>query len=355
MATIKQRGKGGCSWQVKIRRQLPNGEFFKRSRTFETYAEAKQWADVTEGRISGDEFIDKSKERRTTLKDLLTRYLDEVTETKEGKAQERYRIRQWMREEWALWPLVSVETAQIVEWRNCRVAEGKAPSTISNAMNLLSAVYKQAIEWGYKVGNPVQGVKRPKPNAGREAYLEPDQEKKVLAECEQGPPWLPWCVRIALATAMRASEIRRLQWVHIHEDEGYVHLPKTKNDQKRDVPLVLPGTVAIFKELRTTTALPRRVDGYLFGDPEKPKKEGGFSKDMLSQAFADASERAEIEITFHDLRHVATTRLALLHRDALDLAKTTGHKTLSVLARYYNEKTKDRVKRLRRQLNELAP
>jgi len=348
MATITERVKGGYSWQVKIRRKLPSGELFKQSRTFETYAEAKRWADVVEGRISGDEFIDKSKERRTTLKVILTRYLDEVTPTKAGAKQEAYRLRQWMREEWASWPLISVETAQIVEWRNQRIAERKAPSTISNAMNLLSAVYKQAIEWGYKVGNPVQGIKRPKANAGREAFLDPREEKKLLAECKKGPPWLAWCFRIAIATAMRASEIRRLQWKHIHENEGYVHLPKTKNEEKRDVPLVLPGAVAIFKELRTTTTLPRRLDGYLFGDPSSTKKEGGFSKDMLSQAFADAATRAKVRIRFHDLRHVAITRLAPLHRDALDLSKTTGHKTLTVLARYYNEKTRDRVKRLRK-------
>jgi integrase len=346
MATIYKRGD--LSWQVKVRRKQPSGDAVRQTRTFERYDEAKRWADVIEGRISGHEYVDKSKERRTSLKEIIERYLKEVTPTKGGAKQEEYRLNQWMREEWASWSIVSVETTQIVQWRDRRIAEGKKPSTISNALNLLSAVFKQSLEWGYKVGNPVQGVKRPKPNAGREAYLDADEEERLFTACEQGPPWLSWCFRIALATAMRASEIRRLQWRHVHEEKGYVHLPETKNDEKRNVPLVLPQSVILFRELRSTTALPHREDGYVFGDPTKEKQDGGFTKDMLSQAFADAAAAAKIEVTFHDLRHVAITRLVPLHRDALDLSKTTGHKTLSILARYYNEKIEDRVERLQR-------
>jgi len=66
-----------------------------------------------------------------------------------------------------------------------------------------------------------------------------------------------------------------------------------------------------------------------FGDPEISKIDaGGFTKDALSQAFRDAARKAGLVITFHDLRHVATTRLAPLHDNVLDLAATTGHKTL---------------------------
>jgi len=50
-----------------------------------------------------------------------------------------------------------------------RTAEGKAPTTISNAVNLLSAVYKTAIaKWGYRVANPAPAC-RARGNARRAA------------------------------------------------------------------------------------------------------------------------------------------------------------------------------------------
>jgi hypothetical protein len=43
------------------------------------------------------------------------------------------------------------------------------------------------------------------------------------------------------------------------------------------------------------------------------------------------------DLTFQDLRHVATTRLKVVHDDALNLSKTTGHEDLRSLARLAQE------------------
>lgn len=337
MATIVNRGE--AQWLVRIRRSGHKPI----NRTFETYEAAKEFADVTEGRISGREYVDRTKEQRATLKDLLDRYEQEITPTKKGERQERTRLQQWRNEPLASWSLPAVTSADIAEWRKRREAEGKAPSTISNAMNLLSAVYKVAIsEWGYRVTNPVQGVRRPKAAPPRWATLSADEEARLLDACREGPPWLVWCVRIALTTAMRAGEIRRINWNHVYDT--HLHLPETKNGQERDVPLTAAGH-AVIEEMRE--ALPRRFDGWAFGDPDATKDDGGFTKDMLSQAFRDAARKADVTLTFHDLRHVATTRLAPLHRDVLELAATTGHKTLNVLKRYYNPTPEQRAAELR--------
>jgi integrase len=86
----------------------------------------------------------------------------------------------------------------------------------------------------------------------------------------------------------------------------------------------------------------------VFGNPEiETSAKGGFTKEMLSLAFREAAARAGLSITFHDLRHVATTRLAPLHNDILELSATTGHKTLNVLKRYYNPDPKERAAALR--------
>lgn len=94
----------------------------------------------------------------------------------------------------------------IAEWMEARAAEGKAPTTISNAVNLLSAVYRTAIaKWGYRVTNPCAGLPRPKQRPPRSAHLSQDQEKRLIAACKEGPVWLVWCVQLAIETAMRAA------------------------------------------------------------------------------------------------------------------------------------------------------
>ena len=91
MATIQQRGD--AQWRVQIRRRGPNGKLVAKARTFETHAAAKRWANVTEGRISGDEYTDRSKERRATLKEIVERYAREISPNKKGHASEVYRLR----------------------------------------------------------------------------------------------------------------------------------------------------------------------------------------------------------------------------------------------------------------------
>ncbi len=331
--------RGDAQWQVKIRRGRQSV-----SRTFDTYNDALTWRNVTVGHIDGHEYVDKSRERRSTLTHLLERYEREITPTKKGAQQERYRIKQWKAEPFATWALPAVESKTIADWIAQKQAQGAAPSTISNAVNLLSAVFKIARgAWGYKVVNPCTQVPRPKARPPRTARLTSEQEKQLLTACREGPPWLEWCTKLAIETAMRASEIRHLRWEHIHET--HIHLPKTKNGEARDVPLTL-AALTVIKNMRKK--LSRRTDGWVFGDPTiEGKDPGRFTKDMLSQAYRDAAQSVGVELTFHDLRHVATTRLADLHENVLELAATTGHKTLNVLKRYYNPDPGKRAAQLR--------
>lgn len=152
MATFTSRGDR--QWRVQIRRK----GHAPICRTFEVYADAKRWADELEGRISGETYVDRSEAKGTKLRELLTQYLDEVTPTKKGASQERYRIAQWLREDMADWSVMAVQPKDVAEWRRKQEAAGKAPSTINNAINLLSSVFRTASsEWGYPIPIPAKG------------------------------------------------------------------------------------------------------------------------------------------------------------------------------------------------------
>lgn len=174
---------------------------------------------------------------------------------------------------------------------------------------------------------------------------------KLLEACQTlGPKWLPYIVSIAIETAMRQSEIRRIHWDHVFET--HIHLPETKNGESRDVPLT-EEALAVIEQIRRN--LPRRNDRWMFGDPDQPMSSGGITLHAVTREFADAVTWAieqpgglSQKYTFHDLRHVAITELKQDHVDAMDLAKTTGHKTVNLLHKvYYNPDPEERANDIR--------
>lgn len=86
MATFRKLPSG--SWQVQIRRK---GES-PLSKTFTNKTLADQWARSIESQIDRGVFVDRSEAERTTLADLIDRYISEVTPTKKGIKQETYRL-----------------------------------------------------------------------------------------------------------------------------------------------------------------------------------------------------------------------------------------------------------------------
>ncbi len=334
--------RGPHQFQVKIRRNGAN-----LSETFETLAAAKSWRTVKIGKVVAGDFVDRTKEKRATLRDLVQRYLDDVTPTKKGSRQEANRLRAWMRSDLAPYSIAGIEPSDIASWIAARKDEGKAPTTISNAVNLLSAVFGKAREWGYNIDNPCRGVARPSPRPARFAVMSEADQRLLIQACERGPMWLPFVVKLALTTGMRQGEIRRLNWNHIHDT--HAHLPDTKNGTSRDVILTTAGA-AVIAELRQN--LPRRLDGWVFGDPDKLSADGGFTEWQVQQAYADAAKWAAEHLgvkrlTFHDLRHVALTALADYHDNLIELQQTSGHKTLSSLARYMNKTPEEKAKKVR--------
>lgn len=176
--------------------------------------------------------------------------------------------------------------------------------------------------------NPVSGISLPTLPNGRERRLEGDEETRLLAAAARFNP-LSEVITLAIETAMRRSEIMGLTWVNVNLTHRVAHLPETKNGSPRDVPLSTRAA-HVFQEL------PRRIDGRVFGT----------TPGYISIAFCRATAAAEIEnLTFHDLRHEATSRLAEKF-DMHTLMKITGHKDVRMVLRYYHPRAEDLAKQL---------
>ena len=118
---------------------------------------------------------------------------------------------------------------------------------------------------------------------------------------------------------MRRGEIAGLRWENVNLKQRSAHLPDTKNGTARTVPLSLEAVVIL-------QSLPRRLDGRVFNLG---------SESITSDMFMACRAAGITGLTFHDLRHEAISRLfENTDLDAMEIARISGHQTLSMLSRY---------------------
>ncbi|MHB8543868.1 MAG: site-specific integrase [Leptospirales bacterium] len=347
MAYFQQRSG---NWRAIVKR---NGHE-RITRTFDTKGEAEVWARSIECEMDRGIFVSRKEAESTTLSEALDRYEREVIPAKKGAVQESMRIRIWKRHPLAHRFIASIHGKDIAAYRDARLKE-VAPNTVRHELAVLSHLFTIAIkEWGMAgLINPVQQIRAPKMPPGRDRRLLPGELEKIIESSES--VHLPDIVRLAVETGMRQAEIAGMTWDLVDLKKRIVTLLKTKNGEKRIVPLPLEA-------VRILSELPRRIDGQVWGI--QPRTVAIAFARALSKARSFYEKECErkkekpdpsflVNLHFHDLRHEATSRFFELGLDATKVKEITGHKTYSMLARYTHLKAEDiaaeidKLKRLR--------
>lgn len=349
MASFRKSSKG---WRAEI---CVKGQ--RDSATFATKAQAQAWAAVreTELRDSKAGGIVAGK----TVRDAFDRYEKEVSRTKRGHRFEALRMAVLAEIEIGERPvkfgdikLSDLTSEHLGKLRDARLgmevaqrqiedvdptpARTISGSTVNREFNLLSHVFNTARrEWKWIAESPTKDVRRPKNPPPRDRRIREDEiERLCIALGFDEGPTTTTSQRVAVAflfaieTAMRAGEICSLVPEHV---QGQVaHLPQTKNGTKRDVPLSK-------RAVELLSYLPKPKDGgSVFGITPK----------SLDALFRKAKDRCGItDLTFHDSRHEAITRLAK-KLNVLELARMVGHRDLRMLQVYYNETAAEIATRL---------
>jgi integrase len=260
------------------------------------------------------------------MNDLFIRYANEISETKKGARWEVVRLNMFARFALAEVKLVDLRREHLEIYISERL-KSVEPSSVNRELNLISHCLTQARRWRLMSHNPMDDLRRPKDPPPRDRMFSQAEIDALLTvlDYDSGPVVLSR-QRVALAllfafeTAMRAGEICSIVAKHINLNECTVHLPKTKNGLPRTVPLS-PKAIELLKRF----------------EPWGDNPVFGLKSGVLSTIFTSAVKKAGIEnLTFHDSRHEATTRLAKTF-DVLQLARITGHKDLKQLMTYYNE------------------
>jgi integrase len=320
MAAIDRLASG--KWRAQVRR-----EGIRHSKTFPTRRDAERWAARLEGAIASGDYVDLAEARRTTLYEALERYLAEVAEHKRGWVQERNRVRQWQRDPLAQRSLASVRSTEIAAWRDERVKAGRAPSTIRNALSVISQVYKLAAsEWMMPLANPVAAVRMPRLRPPRDRRLEPGELEAILAALSC--PWTRAAALLAVETGCRRGELLGLLWPDVRGNVA--QLRRTKNGRPRTVPLSS-------RALAVLERLPRSLHGRVLP----------IEATVLDHRWRRACAAAGVEgVTFHTLRHEATSRLFERGLDVVEVMSITGHSSLAMVQRYAHLRARNLVAKL---------
>ncbi|MBT8568837.1 site-specific integrase [Polynucleobacter paneuropaeus] len=316
MATLRKRSNG--HWQARVRKA--NQSITK---TFINKVDAERWAKQTEVELDKGSFVNLGLAERTTFTEIIERYIAEVLPTMRGGKADYIRLKALARRPIAKLNMVSLTPQKIAQHRDERLRE-IAPATVIRELSYFSSIITYARkEWGININNPVALVARPKNPQGRSRILDATETNalfEALRPTGRRSIWMLPLVRLALETAMRRSELLGLRWEHIDLRRRTIFLQLTKNGTSRTVPL---STHAI----QILTEMPHHFDGRVFP----------VTHEVVSQAFNRARKQAGVkDIRFHDLRHMAITKLAEKLPNLIELSAVSGHKSLTMLKRYYH-------------------
>lgn len=379
MATFEKQKNG--RWKAKIRRT----GWPAQSKVFDTKTDAEAYARATEREMDRGAFINRDDAERTTFGQAAARYEREVLPTKRGAVQDGARLAHLVAK-FGKYSLASITAAKLSEHRDERLKAVSA-QTVVHELGLLSRIFKAcAMDWNIALpqGVPTALVRKPVVSRGRDRRLEEGEEtllRAALSECKT--PWPMAAFVLALETAARQSEILSLKWKEVDLAKRTARLRGigggvTKSGAEyRDVPLSSAAVAFL-------ASLPRSVGGNVVPltknalqlSHERARERGrrmhlhGLLKIKLHNAGLDAkaiekeisalvykknsplalttnllteidsNQKILLDLTFHDLRHEATSRLAeklQIH----EIMKVTGHASSKMLARYYHPRAED--------------
>ena len=243
--------------------------------------------------------------------------------------------------------LRDVTTAEVQDFLTTLRTEGLSVATVNRYASALSVAFRAAVEKGYAITNPTEGL----PKRGREdkravPFLSTGDVDRIVAEARE--PAFAAYLRVLADTGLRLSEAVRLEWRDVDLRRKVLVVRTSKIHQPRDIPLTKRARAA-FESIRDARG-PLPVAG---SEPVWPAYRA-LSKSALSRRFARAAVRAGFEGLggIHALRHVFCSQNAQAGTPLPTIAALAGHKSIATTMRYAAHlpegATRDAIRRLER-------
>lgn len=336
MASLRYRnGK----WQVQVRRYGHTPQ----AKSFQSKADAQRWARHVEAELDRTLIPHDPRLLSTiTVAELLARYCDTHTCAHRGHVSEAKRIEVFLRQDWSRLPLAKASPTVFSRYRDARLKQVQA-GTVIRELGLLRSIFETARrEWGYAAfQNPLAGLKKPKAPEGRERRLKTGELPALMEACGSvAGSWLKHGIQLAIETGLRRGELLAIRWQDVNFDKATLHVPFTKTDKARTIPLT-DKAIAILTERKAASTTDAE---YAFP----------VSANAFRLAWERCKRRAERtgcagvrELRFHDLRHEAVSRFFEMGLNTAEVASISGHRDLRMLFRYTHLKPEDIGAKLR--------
>lgn len=321
----KTRGifkRGGVYW---IRYADPTGKIIRESARTKNIHEAikllaKRKTEVLEGKLPERIII-----KNHTFNELAEKYSHWASIQRCYDKDKKYTIQE-LKERFNNIPLRRFTTQLVEQFQVDLIKKGLKPATVNRKLACLKHMFTKAVEWSMveeEVLKRIRKVKLLKENNRRLRYLTEEEIQRLLNACDKH---LYPIVFTALNTGMRKDEILSLKWNNIDLKNGYIHIEKTKNAERRDIPMN-SELLNLFRRLFTERKL---SSDYVFVNPDTNTRYMD-----IKRSFNHACKKAKIEdFHFHDLRHTFASHLVMKGVDLTTVKELLGHKSLTMTLRY---------------------
>ena len=314
MATIRRSGSG---WQVLIRRKNYVGP---RSRTFLSRDLAQSWADAVEEKTKK-----VFKDIPFTLGEAINDYINGPLLLHRSAENEKYPLRVTAESWLGDIPLSDLQIRHFAVWRDERLLKVE-PNTVMRELRILRVLIDWARdERGVEIkDNPARNLRvRGTGDARAPFFTDPDEKRLLYELSEMSNPNHLRLTKLALATGFRRSELLSLTWRNIDLKKKLLYIYR-KNCAAIDNSSGMRLVPFPEKAQKILEELQRR-DGKVIE----------LSKGAARNGFDKARKKAGLEtLRFHDLRHIAISRMWSSGMNALEISACSGHRDIKMLMRY---------------------
>ena len=256
--------------------------------------------------------------------------------------------------------LCDITAGDVSDYQQKRLRESAQGKTVNIELGVFRQIMKAHDCWSIFDGK----IKSLPVRKGVGRCLSPDDEQKLLADCAKADSAAYTATVLALNTAMRKDEIRKLQWIQVDLFQGVLTVGKSKTEAGtgRMIPL---NSAAVRALADWGSEFPnRQPEHYVFPwcesrhiDPTRPTKGWRTAWRTVTRAVecpkcgriqrpTDACQNPECKaemrgsenplarLRFHDLRHTAITKLSEGQASDQTIMSIAGHVSRQMLEHY---------------------
>jgi integrase len=238
-------------------------------------------------------------------------------------------------------PLDAITPELIARWRQRRLADGVAATTLNRARGVIVSALSRACDWGLLDANPLSKVKRLKEDKqGVVRYLTEDEERRLRdalrardsrwrAQGKGNPAGrfvdhLEPLLLLLRLTGARPGELFALAWADVNLERAVMTVRGTtaKTGQTRHVPLCREA-VQILRDW------PGCCNGLVF-----PAADGGKLVSVNKGWRRIRDDAGLVGFRLYDLRHSFASTLVMKGVDLLTVKELLGHSDYAMTLRY---------------------